>query len=133
MVQNSEQNPDARELKLINDLSAGDRTFISQLVQELHLNIWWDDYDEQGRNLVTVALPKLEGDGDDDDEVAEEEGRKAVERVLKKYLGAPVLMPENFDEREDEQTQIKIRNWKNKYYNVSNASNDGILLIHRLS
>jgi hypothetical protein len=129
MVQTSQQNPDARQLKLVNDLSAGDRTFITQLVQELHLDIWWDEYDEQGRNLVTVALPE----SDDDDEVAEEEGHKAVERVLKKYLGAPVLLPENFDEREDEKMQEQIRNWKNKYYDVSNASNDEILLIREFS
>ncbi|KAG9097503.1 hypothetical protein FRC06_007481 [Ceratobasidium sp. 370] len=112
MVQKSEHDPDARELKLVNDLSAGDRSFITQLAKELHLNIWWDEFDEQDRNLVTVALPEL----DDDDEVAEEEGRRATQRVLKKYMGAPILSAEGFDEREDERIQGEIRKWKNAYY-----------------
>ncbi|KAG9077115.1 hypothetical protein FS749_011026, partial [Ceratobasidium sp. UAMH 11750] len=70
MVQNSERDSNARELKLVNDLSAGDRSFITQLAKDLHLDIWWDEFDEQDRNLVTVALPELS----DDDEAAEEEG-----------------------------------------------------------
>ncbi|KAG8703633.1 hypothetical protein FRC08_002716 [Ceratobasidium sp. 394] len=112
MVQNSEHDSNARELKLVNDLSAGDRSFITQLAKDLHLDIWWDEFDEQDRNLVTVALPELS----DDDEAAEEEGRRATQRVLKKYLGAPVLSTEGFDEREDERIQGEIRKWKNAYY-----------------
>ncbi|KAG9109509.1 hypothetical protein FRC07_008294, partial [Ceratobasidium sp. 392] len=114
MVQNSAFNPDVRELKLVNDLSAEDRSFITQLVKELHLDIWWDEFDEQDRNLVTVALPELD---DDDDEEAEEEGRRATQRVLKKYMAAPVLTAEGFDEREDERIQREIRKWKSQYYN----------------
>ena len=118
MIQNSQQTPEARELKIVNDLSAGDRNFVKKLVKELHLNIWWDEFDELDRNLITLALPNPDDD-EDDDEVAEEEGRKASERVLKKYLSAPVLTHEDFDEREDERMQANINKWKNSYYHVS--------------
>lgn len=120
MIRNSQHDPEAREVKIVNDLSAGDRAFVQKLVKELHLNIWWDEFDEQDRNLVTLALPDPDDD-EDDDEAAEEEGRKASERVLKKYLSAPVLTHEGFDEREDEKVQDNIRKWKNKYYHVSST------------
>lgn len=118
MIRNSQHNPEARELRIVNDLSAGDRVFVTQLVNELHLNIWWDEFDEQDRNLVTLALPEPDED-DEDDDITQEEGRKASERVLKKYLSAPVLTHEGFDEREDEKVQGEINKWKNKYYIVS--------------
>ncbi|QRV74976.1 5'-3' exoribonuclease [Ceratobasidium sp. AG-Ba] len=112
MVQNSHLGPDSRQLQLVNDLSAGDRAFIIQLTKDLHLDIWWDEFDEEDRNLVTVALPEP----DTSDEEAEIEGTRASMRVLKKYLAAPVLAPEGFDEREDERIQGEIKKWKAAYY-----------------
>ncbi|KAF8975312.1 exonuclease II [Cyathus striatus] len=102
-----------------NQFPARERAFITQLSQDLHLNVAWDEFDSDDENLVTwrfpgaLEKPLLDEDGkkttaagangdseepkDDDWESVEEgededkESRAAVDRVLTKYEKAPVM------------------------------------------
>ncbi|CAE7051410.1 unnamed protein product, partial [Rhizoctonia solani] len=112
LIHQGHQDPSVRQLQIPNTLSAGDRAFLNGLCQELYLSIWWDEFDEQNHNVVTIALPEQ----DEDDEEAEEEGYQASMRVFKKYLTAQVLAPEGFDEREDERLKVAMKKWKDDYY-----------------
>ena len=55
------------------------------------MDVAWDEYDEDGNNLVTL-LPalSLEDSDESEDEIAEAESRDAIFRVVKKYESAPV-------------------------------------------
>ena len=121
-----------------NTLPTRDRTFISTLSSDLHLSVTWDEYDEEDQNLVTLRLPgsmevsipepgselnEGEDDGqwedvsDDDDD----EGRLAVDRVLKKYEMAPVKDDDEcggFDARHEKSINHKMDEWKRVYYKV---------------
>ncbi|KAF8754092.1 hypothetical protein RHS01_06453 [Rhizoctonia solani] len=108
LVHQGHQDPSVRQLQLPNTLPAGDRAFLNGLCQELHLSVWWDEFDEEGQNLVTIALPEQ----DEDDEEADEEGYQASMRVFKKYVTAQVLHPEGFDEREDDRLKAALKKWK---------------------
>ncbi|QRW17639.1 5'-3' exoribonuclease [Rhizoctonia solani] len=112
LVHQGHQDPSVRQLQLPNTLPAGDRAFLNGLCQELHLSVWWDEFDEEGQNLVTIALPEQ----DEDDEEADEEGYQASMRVFKKYVTAQVLHPEGFDEREDDRLKAALKKWKEDYY-----------------
>ncbi|KEP50583.1 putative exonuclease Kem1 [Rhizoctonia solani 123E] len=111
-VHQGHQDASVRQLQIPNTLPAGDRAFLNGLCQELHLTLWWDEFDEQDQNVVTIALPEQ----DEDDDEAEEEGYQASMRVFKKYLTAQVLVPEGFDEREDERLKVAMKKWKDDYY-----------------
>ncbi|KAG8762834.1 hypothetical protein FRC11_007551 [Ceratobasidium sp. 423] len=112
LIHSGHQDPSVRQLQLPNTLPAGDRAFLNGLCQELHLAVWWDEFDEEGQNLVTIVLPEQ----DEDDEEAEEEGYQASMRVFKKYMTAQVLNPEGFDEREDDKLKAALKKWKDDYY-----------------
>jgi hypothetical protein len=114
LVDNSRNDPSIRQLQIVNDFSAGDRDFVHKLVEELHLTHWWDEFDAQDRNVVTIALPEV----DEEDEEADEESRDALDRTFKKYANARVLSSEGFDEREDERLKVAVQKWKNDYYKV---------------
>jgi 5'-3' exoribonuclease 1 len=121
-----------------NTFPARERTFITNLAQELHLTVRWDEYDEQDENLVTLRLPgaangEVSNDGTprggsppDDDEgewedVDDEESNAAIDRVLKKYIKAPVEDPDaegTFDERHERSVKEKMDEWKRGYYKV---------------
>lgn len=127
-------------LSMPNTFPARERKFISTLVEDLHLSVTWDEYDDDDQNLVVwrfpVALeqPLLESgnedtttgdqgewedvDGEDDDE----EGRAAVDRVLKKYEKAQVMDDDDegggFDARYDRSLKEKMDEWKRNYYKV---------------
>lgn len=127
-------------LSMPNTFPARERKFISTLVEDLHLSVTWDEYDDDDQNLVVwrfpVALeqPLLEAgnedtttgdqgewedvDGEDDDE----EGRAAVDRVLKKYEKAQVMDDDDegggFDARYDRSLKEKMDEWKRNYYKV---------------
>ncbi|KAG1852740.1 exonuclease II [Suillus subluteus] len=124
-------------LTMPNTFPARERKFISTLAEELHLSVSWDEYDEEDQNLVTWRLPGVldeplaetdpepaNGDGnsegeweDVDDE--DEEGRAAVDRVLKKFDKAPVEDDEEgggFDARHEQSINDKMAEWKRGYY-----------------
>lgn len=130
-----------------NDFPARERAFLTQLAQELNLVLRWDEYDEQDVNLATIRFPNaVEGEttadaaptnetpaaaaaeGDDgqwedvdEDDVEDEEGWLAVDRVLRKYRKAPVEDPDaegTFDERHERSVKEKMDEWKRQYYKV---------------
>ena len=82
-------------LDMPNTFPARDRTFITDLANDLHLELMWDEYDENDQNLVTFRFPgalepplPTDDAGDENDEEWEseddEEATEAVDRVLKK-------------------------------------------------
>jgi 5'-3' exoribonuclease 1 len=111
----------AARLALPNDFPARDRVFITKLSGDLHLQVGWDEYDDQDQNLVTWRFPRVSnGVVDKRDEVVREEEEEeviveqegsgsnsewedeptdedddeayaAVDRVLKKYEKAAVV------------------------------------------
>jgi 5'-3' exoribonuclease 1 len=120
-------------LELLNEFPARDREFINTLGADLHLELAWDEYDENDRNIVTFRVPRAHeepqadvenGDeGNEDEWVSDEEdeeGRSAVDRVLEKYRNAKVLGPatEDFDERYEQAVKEKMDDWKRPYYMV---------------
>ena len=125
----------ATRLELLNDFPARDREFITNLAADLHLELAWDEYDEDDRNIVTFRLPgtpeepqagleeENEGEGDEGEWVSDEEdqeARTAVDRVLDKYRKAKVLehASEDFDDRYEQALKEKIDEWKRSYYMV---------------
>jgi 5'-3' exoribonuclease 1 len=134
----SSSSSDAKKalLTMPNMFSAGDKAFINKLADDLHLTITWDEYDEQDQNLLiwrfpgSLEEPLLAANGTDGDDGEgsdewtdedEEEGREAVDRVLKKYETARVAMEnaeDNFDMREEQRLKEKMDEWKRSYYQV---------------
>ena len=125
----------ATRLEMLNDFPARDREFINTLAADLHLELAWDEYDDDDRNLVTFRLPgsaeesqadvEEVGEADEnenewEDEVEDEEARNAVDRVLKKYRNAKVLerASEDFDDRYEQALKEKMDDWKRSYYMV---------------
>ncbi|KAH9998847.1 exonuclease II [Russula compacta] len=121
----------AARLEMLNDFPARDRSFINSLAADLHLELAWDEYDENDRNIVTFSVlgsleepradPEDEDEGDEDEWVSDEEdeeARNAVDRVLDKYRKAKVLEhpSEDFDERYEETLKEKMDEWKRSYY-----------------
>lgn len=124
-------------LTMPNTFPARERKFISTLAEELNLSVTWDEYDEEDQNLVTWRLPGVvdepltetaaehgygnensEGEWEDVDE-EDEEGRVAVDRVLKKFDKAPVVDEEEgggFDARHEQSINDKMAEWKRGYY-----------------
>ncbi|KAF9001496.1 XRN 5'-3' exonuclease N-terminus-domain-containing protein [Cyathus striatus] len=132
-------------LSMKNQFPARERAFITQLSQDLHLNVAWDEFDSDDENLVTWRFPgALEeplphGDGEkttaangdseepkDDDwesveegEDEDEESRAAVDRVLTKYEKAPVMDEDadgGFNARQERTMKEKMDEWKRGYY-----------------
>ncbi|KAH0584878.1 hypothetical protein H2248_008156 [Termitomyces sp. 'cryptogamus'] len=138
-IASSEHTRTAR-LAMTNDFPARERKFIEKLAEDLHLNVRWDEYDDQDVNLVTWRFPgsseesepadtngtatpngKSEGEEGDweDIEDEDEESRAAVDRVLKKYEKAHVLQDDDdggFDARHDRSIKEKMNEWKRGYY-----------------
>ena len=130
-------------LALPNEFPARDRAFITKLSEELHLDVGWDEYD-QDQNLVTWRFPKLshqveEENGEGEETVIEQDGstsnsewedeasgdddeaNAAVDRVLKKYEKAHVVDLDaqgSFDERHERSVKEKMDEWKRGYYRV---------------
>ena len=130
-------------LALPNEFPARDRVFITKLSEELHLDVGWDEYD-QDQNLVTWRFPRLshqvedekeeegeliiEQDGstsnsewEDEASGDDDEANAAVDRVLKKYEKAPVIDLDaqgSFDERHERSVKEKMDEWKRSYYGV---------------
>lgn len=118
------------EFSMPNMFSAGERAFLTNLAQDLHLTLSWDEYDEEDQNLVVLRFPGAlespldEGDSESDSEV-EAEAVAAVDRVLRKYDKAKMLMEDdedNFDSREELRLKQKMDDWKRAYYLVRGLS-----------
>jgi 5'-3' exoribonuclease 1 len=132
----------------VNDLSAGDKKFITNLASDLNLTLTWDEFDDYDQNIVSLYFPekrvsstRLMGEAapdaeDSDDENAEDqwedtssedevqaaESTAAIDRVLNKYNRASLLddtEDDNFEVREAQRLQEKIDDWKKGYYQVS--------------
>lgn len=124
-------------LTMPNTFPARERKFISTLAEELHLSVTWDEYDEEDQNLVTWRIPgvsdepsaepdveRSNGDENTEDEwedvdEEDEEGRVAVDRVLKKFDKAPVMDDDEgggFDARHEQSINEKMAEWKRGYY-----------------
>lgn len=117
-------------LDLLNDFPARDREFINGLAADLHLELAWDDFNDDDENVVTFSLPRsqeepeadvVDGEGDEEEWVSEEEdseARNAVDRVLAKYGKAKVVehADKDFDERYEQALKEKMDEWKRLYY-----------------
>ena len=123
-------------LSFLNNFSARDRHFITELASDLNLQLAWDAYDESGENVVVLGFPSkspvtesdAEADGDgggyvnisDDEDLAESSA--AVDRVLSKYARLKIIDGDeegDFDEREKKRLEAKVHEWKRHYYQVS--------------
>ena len=112
------------ELSMPNMFSAGERAFLTNLAQDLHLTLSWDEYDDEDQNLVVLRLPgvlesPLEDEDSENDSSDDEEATAAVDRVLRKYDKAKMLMEntqDNFDSREELRLKQKMDEWKQGYY-----------------
>ncbi|CAL1717076.1 unnamed protein product [Somion occarium] len=126
-------------LPMPNTFSAGDRKFINDLGDDLHLHVAWDEYDENDQNLVVwrfpgeldeplpangdTASPNGEAEVEEDDDAWEdeedEESKAAVDRVLGKYEKARVMEDDkegDFDARYEVSMKEKMDEWKRGYY-----------------
>ena len=129
-------------LRMPNTFPARERRFIADLVEDLHLEVSWDEYDDEDQNLVVFRLPGTtkpenghngevaveENGGDDDDDWVDEseesddpEAIAAVDRVLAKYGRAKVVEEEeeDFDTQHSRAMQERMDEWKRNYYRVS--------------
>lgn len=116
-------SPNAR-LEIPNTLPARDRRFVSDLADELHLVVTYDEYDTAGTNLVVLSFDEemlnlAREDQEDGEGGNEAEG--AILRVVKKYEKAETA--KEFDETDWEvehakQIEQKMTAWKNDYYRV---------------
>lgn len=114
------------ELSMPNLFSAGERAFLINLAHDLHLSLSWDEYDEDDQNLVVLRFPGaleplLDEQDSESDSQDEAEATAAVDRVLRKYDKAKMLMEnaeDNFDSREDFRLKQKMDDWKRTYYLV---------------
>jgi len=118
------------ELSMPNVFSAGERAFLTNLAQDLHLTLSWDEYDDEDQNLVVVCFPgaldsPLDDEDSESDSQDEAEATAAVDRVLQKYDKARMLMEDvedNFDSREELRLKQKMDEWKRAYYQVLHLS-----------
>jgi len=112
------------KLSMPNVFSAGDRAFLTNLTQDLHLTPSWDEYDDEDQNLVVLRFPgvlepPLDDEDSESDSQDEAEATAAVDRVLRKYDKGKMLMEnadDNFDSREEARLKQKMDEWKRTYY-----------------
>lgn len=111
-------------LAMMNTFPAREREFVKHLAEDLHLDLRWDEFDENDNNILTWRFPGLdesieenlkesaasatvvdedvdcppdsewEDVSDEDDD--DEESSAAIDRILQKYEKAPI-----FDEEAD--------------------------------
>lgn len=120
-------SPNAR-LALPSTLPARDRLFLTDLADELHLTISYDEFDEANFSIIVLSfdedvleLARLEED-DSESSDADPEWVDAIHRVLKKYGKAHVTKDLDEAEIEDshaKQLDLKMTSWKKEYYKVS--------------
>ncbi|KAF9781094.1 exonuclease II [Thelephora terrestris] len=115
-----------REVKLSfpNTFGAGERAFITKLADDLHLELSWDEYDEEDQNLAVLLFPGA-FEPPSDEKVSESGSQggvdttAAVDCALRKYDEAKILMEtpdDSFDSREGDKLKKKMDDWKRAYY-----------------
>jgi 5'-3' exoribonuclease 1 len=124
LIPSSEQ----REVKLSlpNTFGARERAFITKLADDFHLELSWDEYDEEDQNLAVLQFPGA-FEPPSDEKVSESGSQggvdttAAVDCALRKYDEAKILMEtldDNFDSREGDKLKQKMDDWKRAYYAV---------------
>ena len=113
------------ELSMPNIFSAGERAFLTNLAQDLHLTLSWDEYDDEDQNLIVLRFPgmlesPLDDEDSENDSQDEAEATAAVDRVLRKYDTAMFVenVEADFDSREELRLKQKMDDWKRTYYSV---------------
>jgi 5'-3' exoribonuclease 1 len=106
------------ELSIPNAFSIEERTFLTNLAQDLHLALSWDEYDDEDQNLVVLRFsgglePPQDGEGGKGDSQDEAEATAAVDCMLRKWDNAK--MPAENVEGDYEQ---KMDECKRAYYSV---------------
>ncbi|KAJ4480064.1 exonuclease II [Lentinula aciculospora] len=102
-----------KALTMPNDFPAKDRLFILTIARDLNLNLAWDEFDEEGHNILSFT-PAFSEEAFDEDEP---EAQVAVLRVLKKYEKAPIDGgEEDFETRATNALTHKMDAWKRGYY-----------------
>lgn len=112
------------EFSMTNVFSTGGRTFLTNLAQDLHLTLSWDEYDDEDQNLVVLRFPgALESPLDDKDSESdsqdEAEAAAVVDRVLRRYDNAEELIENAEDDcasQEEVRLKQKMDEWKRAYY-----------------
>ncbi|KAL0571703.1 exonuclease II Exo2 [Marasmius crinis-equi] len=107
----TKMDKEGEKLQIINDLPAKDRTFLATLAESMNLDAAWDEYDDDGNNLLVLSQP-VRDDESSEDEVAAAESEAAIHRVLNKYAKAPVTAPQD----PDKAMNTKMLEWKKDYY-----------------
>lgn len=112
-------------LALVNNFPARDRRFIQELGDALHLDVAWDEYDEQDRSVVTLRpsaegtiTPQEDTSSSDEEEEEEDESAAAIARVFGKYRKAKVVEndTEDFESSYEAKLREKLNDWKKDYY-----------------
>jgi 5'-3' exoribonuclease 1 len=122
-VSSDQEIEGVNRLSFVNSFPARDKAFLTKIAQDLHLELTWDEYDEQDRNLAVLRIPSLAGAGvnqdDDDSDEDEDEGRIAVDRILFKYNRMSILEDEGTsEERYEAALKGRMDTWKRDYYRV---------------
>ncbi|KAJ3715996.1 exonuclease II [Lentinula raphanica] len=103
----------SKSLTMPNNFPAKDRLFILTVARDLNLTLAWDEYDEEGSNVVSFTPAYPEEAFDDD----EPEAQVALLRVLRKYERAPIDGgEEDFETRATNALAHKMDEWKRDYY-----------------
>ncbi|KAJ3799720.1 exonuclease II [Lentinula aff. detonsa] len=103
----------SKPLTMPNDFPAKDRLFILTIARDFNLSLAWDEYDEEGHNIVSFTPAYSEETFDDE----EQEAQVALLRVMRKYEKAPIDGgEEDFDTRATNALTHKMDNWKREYY-----------------
>lgn len=116
----NQEEEGVNKLSFVNEFPARDRAFLTKVAVDLHLTLTWDEYDDQDRNLAILRIPGTQADDESSEDDGGEEGRAAVDRILKKYERLRILEDEgDADERHEVSLQRKMEDWKRNYYKVS--------------
>jgi 5'-3' exoribonuclease 1 len=102
-------------LNLSSRLPGGDRKFVEDLADSLHLQ-WKTIENDEGHRHLQLTFPKDFVEDDDEDDNLE--ARTAILRVLKQYDKAEVVdvTAEQALEEQERKYQKKFQEWKNRYY-----------------
>ncbi len=114
---NNKPTKEESPFDLPSTLPAGDRKFVQDLADDLHLQ-WTTVQDSEGERHMQLSFPTMDGSDDEDDEESDEEAQNALLRVLKRYETAKVVdtTPEQAREQMEKKYDQKFQAWKQKHY-----------------
>jgi len=103
-------------LDLPASLPAGDRKFVEDLADDLHLQ-WKSVVDEEGNRHLQLSFHPTPETADSDDE-EDEEAQMATLRVMKKYDKAQIVdvTPDEAQANMEKKYEEKFQKWKDTYY-----------------